>query len=68
MVSNMIKTDKPRFTHIADTAEAAALQANGKYREGEPHWVLRAGQVWALVDDNFKAWRLRYSEKGKSDE
>lgn len=49
--------EKPRFVHIADFDEAAALRALPKYQEGLPHSVLRNGQVWAHVDEIFQAWR-----------
>lgn len=50
-------SDKPRFALVSDAAEVASLQTNGKFREGKPHWVLRAGQTWVLIDDAWVAWK-----------
>lgn len=47
--------DKPRFLAITDASELEALTAIGKYRT--VHWVLRAGVIWALVDEAFTTWR-----------
>lgn len=50
---------KPHFVQITDAGEAAALRSNGKYDNANPHWVFRGGIVWALVDEQLKAWRAR---------
>ena len=50
---------KLRWTLVTGD-EAAALQLR-KYRPDWPHWVpLRAGQVWARVDEVWTAWRANY--------
>lgn len=55
---------KHRFLQITDADEAAALQANGKYRDSKPYWILRAGQLWVLVNDAWRAWRSARTSAG----
>lgn len=54
--------DKPFFRLITDAAESAALSALRKYVEGQPHCTLRAGQLWVLNDENYRAWKAKRME------
>lgn len=53
----MIATEKDRWVLITDPAEQEALTALGKWREDKPTTVMRGDQMWALVNEQFTAWR-----------
>ena len=53
---------KDHWTPITDPADRAALMAGGKWREDRPTTVIRDGQMFALVNDVFKAWRISFGE------
>lgn len=57
MAKVKVAAPKDRWTPIADADEAKALEANGKYDNFKVTWELRNGQVWAFVDEHFRAWR-----------
>jgi hypothetical protein len=54
---------KDRWTQVTGE-EAIALIAGGKYRGDKPFWVRRDGVVWALVNEQFLAWRASQYAKG----
>ena len=56
-------TDKPRWVQVVDAKEIEALKIHGKYREHKPTWVRRGTELWALVNDQFKAWREHFGKR-----
>lgn len=55
--------EKDHWVRITDPTEAAALLLNGKYDNAKPTTVKRGDDLFALIDEPFKAWRESRSGK-----